>query len=228
MTPFHTPKYVMYKNKSDYLPYYIVGLTNGKLLTRYNFDIQPQIPVYFWENYWGTHKIVDDKLYLDKIVLPERYNQTQFSPINGISPSRRIDRFFHYNYRNNPQWTIYRALSDLTYFDLNIYDPYTGGMLIATEDTGNSYPPSYLDVSFVFRFLRVLEIIFKDGVVTKIIDHSEVAEHARKLSETNENRTEGRTEAIQLMENAFTEIYKGYRYAILLDSVGSKTNRFTP
>lgn len=210
MTPYPNPEYLIY---SESLHLTILGVSGGQLMSPYDFGVEPKMDggIRQFRGYIGFHKIVDKKLYVDRFVVASghRYEKddikTSFKAINGIYPTQRMETNYYYGYdkkiRDVIRWSDGEWLSDLTYFDLNIEERFTGGLLVGLADL------SLTRVSHAFfgigthDFFRIGEVLFEEGNVINFIDHSEVAKRARN---------EGYTKARELMNEAYTQTYQDF------------------
>lgn len=115
--------------------------------------------------------------------------------INGVKPNSSQQKF---NLFNN------------YYCDLNYRIDYTGGLLLANDFIQDLYV--HMGFHPAWKYKKVIELIFEDGVLIKELDHSAKMAKFRKQITDSFDRTstsEPRTflDTVSFVENAFERTY---------------------
>ncbi len=125
------------------------------------------------------------------------YLQEKKGPvINGVKPNAAQQKF---------------KLFNNYYCDLNYRIDYTGGLLLANDFIQDLYV--HMGFHPAWKYKKVIELIFEDGVLIKELDHSEKMAKFRTQITDSFDRTstsEPRTflDTVSFVENAFDRTYK--------------------
>lgn len=189
-----TINYLYYAGKQ----FLIAGLSGESILTIFDFDV--------WVNHLpkitgiapniSHHIINENQLYLHDLEVVHAKNIAELKPIGDVHPV---------SHEKHPPYFVY---------NLNIKETLTGGMVIGYGDY--DYPPTLADeLDVIHHYDLVYEIIFKDGVIQEVIDHSQTAKQARAIAEKHQGTVEKNTAPHKrLLKEAFTQNYLSTDFAL--------------
>lgn len=152
--------------------YDLIGVDGTKLPTPEDFGME----VVGWSTacYHGhtsTFALVDDVLILTDLHIGRLKEGSQWKTINGIEPIRKS-----FGGSVGPyQWPIDDNVGR-HYVGLNIKTDFTGGILI-----GSGFVALFKTLGFQkpHSYKKVFELLFENGLLTTVVDHSEQAETQR-------------------------------------------------
>jgi hypothetical protein len=187
----------------DGVEYAVTGISEGALFDPEILNLKPSVAsTACWRGYQAVYAMSDSHLVLDKLhvnlttTVGSGYQKRIQGPVlNGISPitSHERDDFFNNHYEG-----------------LKFHLDYSGGLLLANEFISELYV--HMGFHPAWKYKKVIELIFENGVLQNHFDRSEkMARVRQKLVESRENQesvTKPSSEQIQMfIEHAFDRTY---------------------
>ena len=150
--------------------YSIAGISGSKLFDPADFGLNPfMASTACWRGYIITFAVVDSHLVLDTlhvnlpVEMGEARNQPNGPVINGVEPTPSTTglNLFNNEYKN-----------------LNYHIEYTGDLLLGEGFIRELYV--HMGFHPAWKYKAVIELMFKNGVLTSELDRSEWAEQMRQ------------------------------------------------
>jgi hypothetical protein len=162
------PDKVIYKSEQ----YAIIGVKGEHLLTPMDFGIVPQMwSTGCYRGYIATYSCLDGGLFLTEMHIGRVGDEGEgWKPIDGVQPETvHIEvvamRDGKAQHETRTDGKKYRDLKVKTYF--------SGGILMATGFIQQLYV--HMGFGKPYQYKQVRELLFHEGALVKMVDHSDVA-----------------------------------------------------
>jgi len=233
------PEKVIYKGKE----YRITGISGEGLFTPVDFGITVQMMhTACYRGYASTYKIVEGELILHKWTLnPVEYNKALRKLKNDHKTKRKLMRknfsdiaieFLGYpffiiyiaylkvakpsNFYSFPRPPSIYHMGYFAYKFVDVKSNFTGGLLIGRDFHHDFYV--HMGFQKPHTYGELIELLFEDGKLTDVFDHSEkAAEIRQRMKEARENRDENepysmpdRESMIRRIEHQFSLEYRAW------------------
>ena len=157
--------------------YSVAGISEGELFDPEILSLKPESScTACWRGFVVQYGIANSRLVVDELEInlfeecDEPFRDTVGPQINGASPAMQKDEFSMFNNH---------------YFGLEYHLDYTGGLLLADGFISGLYV--HMGFHPAWKYRRVVELIFENGVLTKSTDRSAAMETLRRRILTGEN-----------------------------------------
>ncbi|MCB9925533.1 MAG: hypothetical protein H6822_25510 [Planctomycetaceae bacterium] len=189
--------------RHDGIEFSVAGISEGELFDPAVLDLKPSMAsTACWRGYQVVYSVLDRHLVVANLhvkLLEEEvdgYIRKEGPPINGVSPTGPAEG---YDFFNNH------------YEGINYHLEYTGGLLLAHGFIEQLYV--HMGFHPAWKYERVIELLFENGVLVNEFDHSERMAEIREMileSRTGEEDREmpTRDEIRAFVERAFDRKYR--------------------
>lgn len=143
--------------------YNIVAISNPLEFSPQQYGITPEANcTACWAGYWCEYEISDKGIILESFYVNSK--DDYYPEINGVLPLGKDKDF--------------ECMGHHYYKGVNIKMPYTGKIVVG-KDFMNEY---YIHMGYqrAWSYKELKELVFKDGVLIEVVDHSAVAAELRK------------------------------------------------
>ena len=191
--------------------YGIVAMSAPVLFDPKNYGMEPHASsTACRRGFWCEYDIREDGLYLQNLYLFNR--DDNYPEFNGVSPEPPEYIQYVVNPGNNKnikkkRRNIPTNFGHRLYKDVDLLIPYTGKIL-----TGKDFLRDYcINMGFQqpFAYKTLIEFVFKEGLLTGVFDHSDVAKELRDKIDLDDPMWELGTLSIpEFVGNSFSLDYK--------------------
>jgi len=182
--------------------YSVAGISEGELFDPAVLDLNPAMAsTACWRGYQVVYSVPESylivaDLHVNLLEEGQEYQSKQGPTINGITPARSREE---YEFFNNH------------YTGLNYHLEYTGGLLLADGFIQNLYV--HMGFHPAWKYERVIELVFDNGVLLQEFDRSERMAEVRRMivdsrGENDSRRMSTDDEIHDFVERAFDRTYK--------------------
>jgi hypothetical protein len=181
--------------------YSVAGISAGELFDPVVLDLDPaMLDTACWRGYQVVYSIVETHLVVADLHVHlledgEGYHSKQGPIINGVTPTGKLEEFDFNNH----------------YHGLNYHLEYTGGLLLADGFIDDLYV--HMGFHPAWKYERVIELIFENGVLVQEFDRSEKMAEVRQMiidsrSYRGSNQMPTKDEIREFVERSFDRTYR--------------------